>query len=125
MSKKFLRNADSLSEEQIKYLRGWSLVSFAPFGVFVFRQWEFIIGMIVYSVLLAANLGTLLSTAIWGLMCAYTMRHGTRYAWNRSKKSFEEFKAKERKWNDIGFGFLIITLAMIIFSLLGGIEAYT
>jgi hypothetical protein len=140
--RKLIRDQALLSENDIKYLRRWSLSGFGVGGIFylllrnLYEPLALLGGAAFFGKIIENNWGTvlysesvyilfrgfvwvlvLLIVASWAYGIYFQARHGRRLSWNRCTwKSIEEFKASEKKWfwfNFVASIFIFIGLSMM------------
>jgi hypothetical protein len=142
-----IRVQESLTPEQIDYLRKPSVTIFGPFNVFVRRHWDMLLTAIGLSVFVGIITGLLLPmdlltsgpnghlytflAGLPGFIIAlviygyFGIKHGRRLAWNRQEwVSFEVFEKSEESWRVWGYVgialFVVGLIAQFIPVLVGG-----
>ena len=118
-----IKNKESLTPEQIEYIKKPSLTIFGPFNIIVRKHWDFLLALFGISFLerLAEDpsFPPLLALGLFiaGIYLVYFMIvHGRRLAWNRNNyKSFEEFQRSEKAWEPWGvIVFVLFILAILV-----------
>lgn len=126
---KHIKYIDKLSKEEIKWLNSPSVSVFTPFSFIARGQFDLLLVFILYMVIFSFSESiskypntSLLSSVSWVIgtiiliaLIIFSIKHLRRLVWNRGfYKTIEEYKKSEKKWNDWGIFFLIISVISLI-----------
>lgn len=121
------RDEQSLSPEQMCYLRRPSMNAFMPINAWACQQWDILIAFpcLIACLFLIVSMDAgirewllISNISVTGDMIFFSIKHGRRLAWNRNEwKSFEEFQQSETKWLPWGVVGYIAGLVLFYYGL--------
>ncbi|MDD5626009.1 MAG: zinc ribbon domain-containing protein [Patescibacteria group bacterium] len=124
---KEIKNRESLTPEQVNYIKKPSLTIFGPLNILFREHWDLLIILIIAGAYSAAE-DNLMFSVFWTyspiihfiewiisiLFFYFAIFHGRRLAWNRNKwENFDKFKESEGKWMPWGIIMFILIIVRI------------
>jgi hypothetical protein len=115
---------DSLTSEQVGYIKDKSFTIFGPLNVLVRKHWDILVAYVIIRIVdnivmsddsMSSYVLALLELAFIAWLFYFAITNGRRLAWNRNNwRDFEDFKKSEENWTP--WGYLMFILIILIFA---------